>query len=83
MKNINKNTEYLNWPGLKKLVNNINILPKDEWHLNKEYLNWPGLKELVENKNILPEEEWSKNKEYLKLLSSAFSEADFIEFVRD
>ena len=23
MKNINKNTEYLNWPGLKKLVNNI------------------------------------------------------------
>ena len=65
MKNINKNTEYLNWPGLKKLVNNINILPKDEWHLNKEYLNWPGLKELVENKNILPEDEWSRNEEYL------------------
>ena len=35
--NINNNTEYLNWPGLKKLVNNINILPEDEWHLNKEY----------------------------------------------
>ena len=62
---INSNTEYLNWPGLKKLLNNINILPEDEWHLNKEYLNWPGLKELVENKNILPEDEWHLNKEYL------------------
>ena len=43
---INSNTEYLNWPGLKKLLNNINILPEDEWHLNKEYLNWPGLQYL-------------------------------------
>ena len=48
--NINNNTEYLNWPGLKKLVNNINILPEDEWHLNKEYLNWLGLQYLWHKK---------------------------------
>jgi len=60
-----ENKEYLNWPGLKKLVNNESILPEDEWDKNKEYLNWPGLKKLVNNESILPEDEWDKNKEYL------------------
>ena len=63
--NINISTEYLNWPGLKELVDNKNISPEDEWYQNTEYLNWPGLKELIDNKNILPEDEWYQNKEYL------------------
>ena len=42
----NENKEYLNWPGLKKLVDNKSILPEDKWNENEEYLNWPGLQYL-------------------------------------
>jgi hypothetical protein len=44
--NLEENKEYLNWPGLKELTDNKNILPENEWYINKEYLNWPGLQYL-------------------------------------